>query len=243
MRDFDVLVLPDCHVPFHDKRAFDLVLRVIEDTKPAQVVCLGDFADMLAVSGHNKDFGYTPDLDGELREVKKAWKLVEAAQASRKLTLLEGNHENRLARYVSTRASAVESITPSIPKLFGASKRTVFKPYQELYHIGHVVYVHDVGHAGKAATHQSVDAAGQCIVLGHTHRLSVAYTGTTNGSRHFGMSCGWLGDPKAIKYMSPAKTREWQLGFGLVSYRGNLAFAQTIPIVDNKCFVDGKVYK
>ena len=243
MKDYTVFVLPDTHVPFHDKKAFALALKVIRGEQPDEVVCLGDFADFLAVSSHPKSFGYTPDLKGELKEVRKAWAQLEEAQGSRKLTLLEGNHESRLTRYVASKAPAVEDITPSLPALFGVKKRTKFVPYQEMYNVRHVAYVHDVGHAGKQATHQSVDAAGQCIVLGHTHRLSVAYTGTTNGSRHFGLSCGWLGDSREVKYMSPAKTREWQLGFGMVEYRGDLAFAHAIPIVNNTCYVNQKVYK
>jgi hypothetical protein len=112
-------------------------------------------------------------------------------------------------------------------------------PYQQPYKVGHVTYVHDVGHAGKFAAQQSMEAVGGCVVHGHTHRAQLVYGGTTDGVRHFGMSCGWLGDASHIKYMAPAKTRDWQHAIGLVEYPDGWdgpAFAHLLPIVNGRMY-------
>ena len=40
-----VLIVPDTHRPFHNKRAWGLMLKVAEPLKPKHIVIIGDFAD------------------------------------------------------------------------------------------------------------------------------------------------------------------------------------------------------
>jgi hypothetical protein len=37
------LFIPDTHAPFHDKKAFALMLEVAKEVRPDEVVVLGDF--------------------------------------------------------------------------------------------------------------------------------------------------------------------------------------------------------
>ena len=49
------LIIPDCHIPYEDKRAYDLMLEVAKDVDPDEIVILGDYADFYAVNSHGKD--------------------------------------------------------------------------------------------------------------------------------------------------------------------------------------------
>lgn len=243
MKNGRVVCIPDVHVPFQDKAAWGLALRITKALKPDYVVQLGDFADLVAVSGHDKEFGVNVSLDHELSAIQDEWGKLEVAAGRAKVVALLGNHETRLLRYVAKNASKLESIIPGFPALFRMGAKTVSVPYQEEFCIGKVHFVHDVGHAGKTATQQTLDAVGHCVVHGHTHRGAVVYDGTSDGERRFGLGCGWLGDVDAIRYMAPAKTRSWQHGIGIVDYRDGLAFAQFVPFVRGRALIDGRVFK
>ena len=48
----------DAHVPFHNKRMFESIYRLIQDTQPKGLVLGGDFLDLHSLSTHDK--GKTP---------------------------------------------------------------------------------------------------------------------------------------------------------------------------------------
>lgn len=238
-----VLVIPDVHVPFHNKKAWELVLEVIAYTRPDAIVQIGDFADMLAVSAHPPGPGEKHDLKKELACVSREWQKLEAAAGDAMLVHTAGNHEFRLARYIAKNARAIEGIIPPMKELMGMSEDVIIRPYQEPFHIGRVTYTHDVGFAGKTATAQTLDAVGSCVVHGHDHRGTVVYSGDTEGQRWFGLGTGCLADFSKITYLPPAKTRYWSLGFGVVDYCDGLAFAQFVPYVRGRFFLNEKVFK
>lgn len=238
-----ILFIPDVHVPYHDRKAWNLVLKVIKATKPDMVVQLGDFGDVEALSSHPKSFGFKRDFDLEMLACRDEWDRLQEASGDAMLVYTAGNHEHRLLKYVSKNAPMVEGIVPSIKDLFGMDKEVIVNGYQDAFHIGRVQAIHDIGYHGKFAAQRTLDAAGHCIVFGHTHRLCVTYSGSTAGERWFALNCGWLGDVTQIKYLSPAQTREWALGFGIVDMRDGLAYANPVAIVNYACCIDGRVYR
>lgn len=240
MKNGLVLCVPDVHVPYEDKRAWALMLEVIDYVKPTLTIQLGDFADNKAFSRHKRGFEEKHDPERDMARVKtEAQNLQRAARG--KLKLLLGNHCAWYTRYVAENAPALEAFIHPYSQMYGVKEEPV--PYQEIHKIGKVGYVHDLGHSGKAALHATLATAGHCIVFGHTHRLGTVYSGTADGDRWFAMNCGWLGDQKAITYMNKAAMRDWQLGFGAVEYADGIAFASTIPIVKGKARFRGKTFK
>jgi predicted phosphodiesterase len=243
MKTGTVLCIPDVHIPHHDRRAWNIALEVINFVRPDHVVQLGDFADMASFSRHPKGFGERRDPAKDLEIVRKCWAQLEDAAGDSQVHITLGNHDSWVLKYTAQNAPELEFLLPGFHGLYDMSSSVHVVPYQKMLRIGHVAFVHDVGHAGKYATQATLDAVGHCVVHGHTHRGIVTYSGSTEGERWFGMSCGWLGDTKHISYMAPAKTREWQTGIGLIEYQNGLAFAQFCPIVKGQCLVQGKVFK
>ncbi len=240
----NVIVVPDVHVPFHDRKAWELAVKIIDGVKPDCVVQLGDLGDFYATNAHGKSYGREQRFELELEAVRAAVRELVSASGKAKRVFLQGNHEENLERYVSKHAEKIECIVPSGPGLLEIPKRDTWIPYRSSVDIGKVTYSHDIGHSGKGAVLQNLAAAGTNIVTGHTHRSGLAWGGTTHGSPHFSLSCGWLGDREQITYLHQTQTKDWSQGLGLVQMDSKTGFCwpSFVPFVKRRAIVLGKQY-
>jgi hypothetical protein len=238
MKNGRVIILGDVHAPYHHKRAFGAALNLVSSVRKTNtlVVQIGDFADNAPFSRHGKSFGQRLDPEREAEIVEKCAQDVESAAGGKDRTVwIEGNHDAWLKRYTAERAPMLES------KIQFPDRKVV--PYQRLHYIGRVAYTHDQGYAGLNATRQTLDAVQHCVVHGHDHRATLVYGGNAEGDRWFGMGVGWLGDASKITYAPPSRTKQWQLALGVVDYHDGLAYAQIVPFVKGKFYLDGKTYR
>jgi len=238
-----ILAIPDVHVPYHDKKAWALMLRVVKAVKPDHVVIMGDFMDCYSVSSFPRNPARVSHLKAEFdasnRELDKLTELVDG-----RVTYLEGNHERRIARYVEQKACELHGMVSLWDGLFVADRGWRWVPYREHVIMGKLAFAHDIGHSGPRAVQQSLDAMGHNLVIGHTHRAGIAYGGTVKGEHRVAMSCGWLGDVTKVDYMHRARTRDWQHGFGWVRQAENGdSWLSFIPIIAGRCFLEGSTFK
>lgn len=238
-----ILVCPDTHVPYHDKKALALFRRVAEGINPDVLIFLGDFCDFYSVSSHSKSPSRKVGLKKELAACNK--ELDKFTGLAKRTIFLAGNHEDRLRRYSEEKAEALDGIYELEDLLKLSERGWEYIPYKQFISIGKMSFCHDIGRSGKNAASQTLADFGHNITFGHSHRGCVYYTGTVRGEHHVCLNAGWLGDPLQADYMHVAKAhRDWQQGFGLVYVlpKGDCA-AHFIPIVNGKCIVEGKVYK
>lgn len=243
LRNGNVIAVPDLHAPYHNRRAWDLMLEIVAYTKPDKTVCLGDFGDNRPFSRHKKKFGeHVNDPEKDMQLVAAEAKRLEQAAGADDLIFLLGNHDEWYTRYVAENAPNLEKFVKSPGQVYQLRHEPV--PYQQTVRIGKVGYVHDLGPYGVNAVRATLDVAGHNVVFGHCHRGGVAYKGNDAGERHFGMACGWVGDRDQITYMTRAATKDWQMGFGGVSYSDGLAFAHFVPFIERgkklTCLYRGK---
>lgn len=237
-----ILFVPDTHVPYEDKKAFALLLEAAKVFKPDEIVIMGDFADFYSVSAHDKSPARGQSLVVEVNAVLDALARLGKYARSKK-TYLCGNHEDRLARYLSQRA----------PALYGAlDVQTLFKleqtgwdfvPYRETYRLGKLNCTHDTGTAGPNAHRQASTVYRGSAVIGHTHRLGYDVLGVANGRPHLAAMFGWLGDYRQVDYLHKAKAAQWCLGFG-VGWRdrsSGIVHVHPVPIINYTCVVEGKL--
>lgn len=238
-----ILFIPDVHVPFEDARAWDLMMDVARAVRPETIVVLGDFADMWAVSAHDKSPTRRENLESEMKAVATRLDELDALGAKRRL-YCEGNHEERLTRYMTQRAPDVFEYVQyrKIQRLDERGWQWV--PYREHAKIGKVFVTHDLGEAGMYAAARARGTMGGNVIIGHVHRMSVHYASTAEGTGHVSASFGWLGDSSKATYMPAAKRAAWQLGFGLGYMEpatGNVHLT-AVPIVDYRCVVEGALF-
>lgn len=239
-----ILVIPDTHVPYHDKKAVELLYKVAKDFKPHTIVILGDFADFYSVSAHSKDPNRSNKLEHEVEAVNKELDRLDSLKAKRKV-FIAGNHENRLERYLADKASELFNVV-SIPELFKLRRRGwEYISYKMDAKVGQINFTHDVGTSGKNAVYAALNTYQHNIVTGHTHRLGYIIEGNAIGKPHVSASFGWLGDAKKADYMHRVKAaRDWALGFGIgyMNKKTGITHLQPVPVVNYTCVVEGKLY-
>jgi predicted MPP superfamily phosphohydrolase len=240
-----ILFIPDCHFPYHDKRAWELLLKVAKDFKPEHVIIGGDFIDNYTVSSHDKNPNRALKLEEEVNETKKALDQVKALGAKNN-QFIAGNHEDRLERYLMTKAPELFNFISTEKVLDLKDKGFKYTPYKHTYKLGKLNITHDTGTAGKYAHYKALDTYQHNVIINHTHRIGYAVEGSAANERHVTAMFGWLGDVEQVDYMHKVKAkRDWSLGFGLgylEKSTGNV-FVVPVPIVNYSVVVEGKLFK
>lgn len=240
-----LLIAPDTHAPFHDVRAWKLMLKVARKFKPQVIVHQGDLADCYSISSHSKDPNRAGQLKDEIKVVRRLRADLDRLGAKRKI-FTEGNHEDRLRRYLEEKAPALFDMFDTDSVLQLSENGWEFVPYKQHARVGKVYFTHDTGNSGKYTTARALDAFQHSVSIGHHHSIQFAVEGDATGKYRVGAQFGWLGDVKQVDYMHQIKAkRNWSLGFG-VGYRdtdSNVVFLTPVPIVNYVACLEGRLYR
>jgi predicted phosphodiesterase len=242
-----ILFVPDTHRPFHDQKAWNLMLKAGRFFKPDRIVVLGDMADMWSISSHDKNPARKMSFPEEVQDVNKAFDDLDSLGAKHK-DFVEGNHCFRLDRYLMT-------VSPQLYALPGLTTREMFHltergwtytPYKHHIRIGKLYVTHDAGNAGAQAHVKAGNKFQSNVVIGHTHRIGVHYFSSATGESFVAGMFGWLGAAAAgEEYMNAVNMNvDWHLGFGLgwMDPKGNVIL-QAVPIVNYTVVVNGVIVR
>lgn len=247
------LVVNDLHVPYHDPRAIDLAVRVVEVWMPDQVIFNGDIGDFYAVSQYDKDPARLMDggLQEEVNQVRRILRRFKAALErrtriktvlpKRRIIVKPGNHEDRLRRYLWKHPELYGMSALQIPELYGLREEDI--EYEEddtilangALHLSHGTRVRQK--AGYTATAE-LEAVmyGYGTKTGHTHRLGTVYARTPDGyvsASEGGCLC---------LDSSYVRKPNWQLGvttiYSSMTTREYHVFS--VPFVNYACMIEGK---
>lgn len=240
-----ILIVPDVHAPFHDERALELMVRAAIDSGVDTIVQLGDLIDCYSVSSFVK----SPEMAGltlqqEIDSARHVLDRLDSIGATRKV-LTAGNHCARVDKYIAQHAPALHGLV-NLPELLDLDARGwTWREYGDYEVVGKIAYTHDLDNFGPHAHSKARDELGKSCVIGHTHRMALAFDSTVCGGPRVGAMFGTLCDMStAAKYMKRAKLRHWQLGFGTgVVLEDGVTFLRPHPIVGYRCEVDGRVYQ
>jgi len=241
-----LFIVSDVHSPFTDERAWRLVMDALADFKPDVFVSLGDFMDCFSVSSYSKDPSRALSLKDEVETAARMLdEIDERAQGARRI-YCNGNHEDRLQRYLQDKAPELFSLI-DISKLLRLEDRGwEFVPYKQFAKLGKLHLTHDVGAAGKYAVYRAMDAFQSPVITGHVHRLAYIVEGDATGDSRVSAMFGWLGDIAQVDYMHRIKAqRDWAHGFGYgyVNPATGYAYLVPVPLVDYTCVVEGRFYE
>jgi predicted phosphodiesterase len=238
-----ILVCPDAHHPYVDRRAWDCFLGAAEVLRPDVLVIIGDFADCYAISSHPKHPSRRISFPEEMEATQKALAELQRLAIPR-VVFCEGNHEQRLERYITANCPELFGTVAGMRDMLQIDKRRGWEwhPYKTFVRIGQMAFTHEVGRCGVNALRQTLIDFGDNIAFGHTHRLGTMYAGTVDGKTHVGLNVGWLGDVSAVDYRFQFMChREWQHGFGLIDQDADgVSWCQAVPIINGVCSVDGR---
>lgn len=252
-----VVIVSDTQYPWIDEPAEQAVMSYIKDTKPKRVIQIGDFVDAYYASSYLKkeEPDQRPIAGDEVRLVREKAKEWKALAPRAEWFLIEGNHEERMRRYLESKAPELRTLDEFAPEnLFGFTDAgwNYVKPY------GNGMWVGLPG--GLWATHGNlarkwsgysarghvIEQYGHSVIHGHTHRLGSFYhtNRSIDGAERVvaGFEVGCLCSTSS----TPGATavRDWQHGFASVwvSTTSPRFQVELIPIVDGEFLIDGKSY-
>ena len=234
-----ILAVPDMHAPYHDEKVVRCLLRVAERCNVDEIVYIGDFCDFYSVSAHDKSPERRENLEEELRGCRRLIRRFDRTGVKQH-TYLGGNHEHRLARYISRRAPELSESIAGIPQLLeldNLTEKWKYIPYRVPYKVGDATFIHDVGKSGVSAARASYSVYRGKLIIGHTHRAQFYSEGDG-----WCLNIGWGGAYEAIDYFPEHRARnEWQHAFGIVDMHKGVASPQLCLIDDKgKTTVDGQ---
>lgn len=253
-----ILAFGDTQVPDVDWQALETVLKVNDDWKATRILFMGDGLNASTLSRFGVPADYKVTFGDEARETRKMLEhiLERAKKANPDVVMdyLEGNHEQRLQKYLDKQARDLEDVTEqdgektiSMPHVLGLKELGInWIPYwQDKIVAKDVTALHGnlARIKGGYTAHAYLDRYSGSVVAGHTHRLAFIMR-TQSGISRFAMETGSLCKREMIVPYARENQTDWQTGFALVGIdKKKDAFPSAIPIINGKAMFGRKVYR
>jgi len=229
-----VAILPDIHVPAHNKLVMFAVKKALKDYNPHILILIGDALDVFSLTKWPVPAGIRRDLNSELQQGRRLVDELARAAGCFWTFYIMGNHEDRIWRYLMDMAPHLASIVNvntgekilSVPSLLG------YKPGDPVTFIfdkagrggyGGALYVNDdmefhhgfiVRPTPGASPRADAQRTGRSTGTGHTHRAGMNAYQTMRGEV-VSMEFGHLVDPDH-SYLAYANIlNNWHHDFGL----------------------------
>lgn len=255
------LFVGDLQLPYVDKRALDLFMKVAKVWKPQAIDIVGDIDDQLEYSTFSdgttdeffnqlkkeKDDNPLPFIKRNADEARKFYAALRAQHKRADIHASLGNHDIRIFKYMDRKSPDYKDmVTPEFLwglDSVGISYKLYHEPPMERFAGVHV-------HHGKTTSSTGLAVRGDIeeynisLVRGHDHRGGVVYKSyPMTNSVLAGMGTGHMCNPNeyGLQY---AINPSWELGFGIAHVENDKAHLQFIPITpDYTCVVDGKLFQ
>jgi predicted MPP superfamily phosphohydrolase len=238
-----IVYLSDIHVPFHDKKASKSIRLFLQEQQPDYLVYGGDVVDFYSVSRFDKDPARKFNIQDELTQGIIYMRTMNEAAGDAKKYFLEGNHENRIRKYLMRHPelAGLESLT--VQNLLHLRQLGIsYVPYDK----GKMLHGFLFKHGTKASTYTArheLDMENVSGMSGHIHRIQ-KHSKTDRTGQHVWYTVGHLADAEQIDYFDQ-QVPNWQQGFGVVEIntRNKTYEAHQVVINNGKFQFQGKVYR
>lgn len=220
------LILNDLHIPYHNSDALRCALLHSKRQNIDTIILNGDIIDFYKISRHAKSPS-APNLQYEIDTTIKVLATIRATFPKANIHFLEGNHEDRLKRYLQEH-SELHSL--DIFKLHNLLKLKDLKIHlingKRIIKIGKlcIAHGHEICVGGVTPARGALLKNMTNICFGHLHRTdSYLYTniaGETLQSYSIGALCDLFPD-----YVST--NSNWNHGFAIIRFidkNGNFVF-------------------
>ena len=222
------VIVSDWQIPYEDPAAVRALMQYIGSRPPDLIVVLGDFWDFPQLTTKFVRRHTEPgSLEADLLRGREYLIEMQTLALGAPIIFIEGNHEERLRRYIEEQAPAIRDFLDTggpldLPTLIDPEDKVgmeYYGPYGEAWTYLSFVFKHG-DHTGPYAAHKELVAEGSSGMSGHTHRFEVAAR-TDRGGAHAWYSIGCMCYTKGLR-MPPGtvegrnRVRDWQQGFAEV---------------------------
>lgn len=253
-------ILPDIHVPAHDKKVMWAVKRALKDLAPDLIILIGDVADCFGISAWPADPGVKRDLQAELEETRELIDELREVSGCYWMFIIMGNHEDRFWRFLT-------NVAPQLANVINPTTRERANTIHDLLGFGpkdNVTFIYDTGERGgfgggllvnnhfkwhhgyvvrpkpAASPRADADKTGLSTQHGHTHRAGFAVRETTSGII-IASEIGFLGDDSHPFFSYSALRNNHHQAIATAQIVGGKVHQETHPIIEVE--VDGKLTK
>ena len=243
----NVLVIPDLQIPYEDTHSLAAVEKVMFDYKWDEIIQLGDFLDLDCISSHNVNrlrtvAGKTIQKDFDAgNKILDRWQRLAPKS---KITILEGNHDERMLRYLDANPQLVGAL--EVPKGLRLKERGIqWVPYWsqgELYKIGNAYFAHGQ-YTNEFHAKKMVSRFGVNIFYGHNHELQ-SYSLVLRGENKtlVGQSMGCL--CRYDQSWLQGRPTNWQQAFATFHFFDDGFFTyNVVRIFKHRFYYQGKEYR
>ncbi len=237
-----VSVINDTQNPFHDSRVLHEVELFLSELQPDIHVNLGDMGDFYGISSFDKNPARADRMQEDLNSTKRMHTRQRKVMPNTRILEEDGNHEDRLRRYLWSKAPALASLDClTIDKLYGLSENDIeHVDYEEGIRINGIF---TLLHGELIRAHSSYTAKGMqdkhggCGMSAHTHRGGVYYKTDRSGVY------GWW-ENFCLCNLHPDWIRNpnWQQGFSLIHFTKDRFWVEQCQVINKKFVYGGKVY-
>lgn len=219
MPDQRRIVLPDLHLPFHDKKLLECWLDQLRDVPWDGVDIVGDFLDCYTLSRFDNNPQRRDNFQQEVDEGRKLLEDIRERAPKADIRYSEGNHEDRLRKVLWGKCPALAHLRNlNLPDILGLEALDIrWHSTQDPYKIGNLWYTHgDLlrSNAGMSARAKSEAISGS-VLVGHTHRQGWSPKTTWEGTDD-AYEVGHMADPKQLDYVRTCFN--WQMGWAEVTF-------------------------
>lgn len=257
-----VAVFSDHHAPHVDPRLHAAACQWLRDRQPDEIVVAGDLLDYDAVSRHRPNPEWAATLQDCIDSGYRVLRDYLDAAPNAHVTMIAGNHEDRLRNAVLENLRAAFGVTRaqyhpdeqdhavlSLPHLLRLDELQVefvggVAPYANYSHkISDTVAVRH-GHLSKrgagASAVETIRLLRHSCIIGHCHRLAVVHLTEHdidgNARTLFGAESGTMA--KIEGGLGYAIAPDWQQGFVVVTvWPDGCASASPVPFVNGRLLV------
>jgi predicted phosphodiesterase len=235
-----VAILSDIHIPYQDQKALVAALNYIHAWKPSLILLNGDIADFFSVSFWEKD-PRQRNFAKERELVVQFLKTLREAFPRQTFIYKDGNHEDRLARYMKIKAPellGIDELELEQILRFADFRITRVKDNRPIRLGDHLSIVH--GHEFSFQISSPVNPArgfylkAKTNVLGgHLHRTSEHVERNLTETLVAAWSAGCL----CNLHPEYARINNWNHGFALVELEKDSGFH-----IHNHKIIKGRIY-
>jgi predicted phosphodiesterase len=194
-----ILVISDIHIPYQDDKALGVMYQFSKDYKPDKIFINGDLLDFYRLSTFDQDPGRRDTVTEEAYKTREFLKDLRKRNPKAKITYLQGNHENRLQRYLWRNPELAGLDSLELKNLLEIKKWNIkeVKVDRDYWskttgHIkqGDAIIMHGDSrlngakggsYSGYAAKNTMLNGINSSVIMGHTHRGATIYHTTANG--------------------------------------------------------------
>lgn len=233
------LVLADLHIPFQNKNLLKKIYQLITDMKEqiCEIIFLGDLVDFFLISHFMIDTKETgEDLSYEINESISFLCYIRQIYSGR-ITIVRGNHEIRLEKYLLQHAKAFRNLPCLKFESLLNLKKLDINCVDYIYLLDNNFMLKHGESVSLYPARSEIGKEGMSGMSGHCHRTDRAYKRTYND--HFEWySLGHLADKDLIdKNCKYSQSLKWDSSFAIISHINKIKDIEIVHCKDNKFYV------